>query len=447
MISSLRGIDPNRKINKDIVLSFFFRGAGLLFSLATATKYLGFFSTSDALGIWFSLISIANWMLSLDFGVGNGLRNRLTEMIAVDSDDDSIRDVVAAGIVSSLLISLTLALVGFVVIAWVDWSKFFRVGEHLSASGFNVRGAVLIVYSGTLLQLVLRTTTSILYALQKPTANSLLSFMTSVLLFTGTTLIRPSSDASALRMASIVQVTAMIAPLIVATVFVYCCSSANIIPRFSSKSWRRVREVSSLGVHFFYVQTAYMAVVASNEMFLNHLYGNKAVVEYQFQFRIFSLVATAFTIIATPFWSYFTRVYTQKNYHGFVTALRKVLVLALFASVGTVLLAFVVPIVHPVFADGKLRAPSSVELVSMTCTTLATIWVAALSTITNGLGYLRAQAIGFSVGIILKTILILLARNLNALGWSAAPLATGLCFLPYFTLELRVLKRVTREVI
>jgi len=45
-----------------------------------AINYLG----KVEYGIWLTLASILSWLINLDFGIGNGLRNKLAESLALN---------------------------------------------------------------------------------------------------------------------------------------------------------------------------------------------------------------------------------------------------------------------------------------------------------------------------------------------------------------------------
>lgn len=48
-----------------------------MLALFTMPAYMRFFQDQAILGIWYTIISILNWVMYFDLGLGNGLRNIL----------------------------------------------------------------------------------------------------------------------------------------------------------------------------------------------------------------------------------------------------------------------------------------------------------------------------------------------------------------------------------
>ena len=69
------------KANQNVCLSFLFKGGIVLINLLLVPILINFLGV-EKYGVWIAATSIIAWMNFFDVGLGNGLRNRLSESLA-----------------------------------------------------------------------------------------------------------------------------------------------------------------------------------------------------------------------------------------------------------------------------------------------------------------------------------------------------------------------------
>lgn len=69
--------DHNRQVIKNMLGAFLVKGASLVVSLILLPMYIRFFNDKTSLGLWYTILSVLNWVTLFDLGLGHGLRNKL----------------------------------------------------------------------------------------------------------------------------------------------------------------------------------------------------------------------------------------------------------------------------------------------------------------------------------------------------------------------------------
>lgn len=106
-------------------------------------RYLG----NERYGIWSTMLSIFSWIILFDVGIGNGLRNKLTESLAKGSLEDAKR-YVSTGYIALGAISFFLFVVFIVCGQNINWQVVFntnRVGLSELKTSVTLAGSFIII--------------------------------------------------------------------------------------------------------------------------------------------------------------------------------------------------------------------------------------------------------------------------------------------------------------
>ena len=166
MLNKLKSLSGNnRTIAINVAGAFLVRGAALVVSLFTMPAYLRFFNNNATLGIWYTILSVLNWVILFDLGLGNGLRNKLPGCI-IEGNKEKAKEYIASTYAGTGLVVIVWAVVGFLAIRLVNWNSFLNILTQ-DVGAYALRTSIAITFCGVMVQFVLKTITSILYALQK----------------------------------------------------------------------------------------------------------------------------------------------------------------------------------------------------------------------------------------------------------------------------------------
>lgn len=121
-VMSLIKLNYSKRTNKalfNIASSFVIKGASILLSLLLVPITLDYLNPYEY-GIWLTLSSVLMWINYFDIGLGNGLRNKLSEALAV-GDDNLARIYVSTSFFILFLIALSIFFIFLLSKDWIDW--------------------------------------------------------------------------------------------------------------------------------------------------------------------------------------------------------------------------------------------------------------------------------------------------------------------------------------
>lgn len=439
-LNKLRSLGENDKIvYKNVAGAFLVKGFALFVTLYTLPSYISFFNDSELLGLWFTILSLLNWILNFDLGIGNGLRNHLSTSLASGTPEESKRYISSAYFSVGVIVLLLSAIFPF-VIKGADFNNLLNIDASI-VSLEALYYSIVIVFIGVMLQFWLKLINSVLYALQLSSLNNLLVLCTNILILAYVKLAPSSDNDTNIIVMAVVHAVAVIIPLLWATWYVFRKRLKFSRPSFKYVTVMHTKKVLSLGGIFFFVQIAYMVIMSTNEFLITKTTSNSDVIDYQAYYKLFSLGSTIFALTLTPIWSVITKAKAENNILWIENTYRRFTGFALlFIVCEFVLILFTKPIIHIWLGEETL---SHIDI--RTCVIFAffastMIYVSLLSSIANGLGKLKTQSICYGIGAILKVPLSVFLVSYLA-SWEGVIIANIICMLIYCICEPIVLRK------
>lgn len=422
IIKKFNSLSENNKIIlKNVLGAFTVKGLALVVSLFTMPAYMRYFNNEVALGLWFTLLSVLSWILNFDLGIGNGLRNKLTMTLATDDVAES-KKYLSSAYISIGILCVILSVVFMFVSSFWNWNTVFNIEEGIVSQSAMLQ-TVRIVFVGIILQLLFKLITSVLYALQKSSVNNFLSLITSIITLICVLIIPSRNNDQNMICMAWVHVLAVILPLLVTTIILFSGKILRkCIPSLKCFSLMHTKAILALGGVFLFVQLAYMLIMSTNEYLIAFFCGNQYVTEYQIYYRLFSLGSTVFCLALTPVWSAVTKALAQQDIYWIKRLYRVLLKLSLVGSVAVFLLIPILQLLVDIWLGDNSISVNYLHAVAFAGLGSLMILNSALSSVANGLGKLKTQAICFCIGALIKVplawILVLLFESWIGVVWA-----------------------------
>lgn len=402
----------NRNLFNNILSAFIIKGISLCISVFSMPLYIKYFDNNEALGLWYTLLSIISWVLICDLGLGNGLRNKLTEAIVL-KDTVRCRKLISSTYAILSTAILPVLLFGVVVIPQLDLNKFFNVSSQ-TVSPDSLKYSFVILFLGICCSFVLKVINSIIYAVQKSSLNNLLTLITSVIPLIYIAIFKSNSIDINLVALSYVHIFAVNFPLLLATVIAFFGTSLKTCrPSFEFIDKGIARQIFSIGVGFFVTQILFMLLTNTNEIIISRVYSSEFVVEYNIYFKLFTIIGSLYMLALTPMWSKVTKDLMEKKYGTLIKTNRVLLLISFVASLTEFALIPFLQMVINIWLGDKAITVNYITALIFAFYGSTYILNVVLTTIANGIGKLKTQMIFYGIGVVLKIPVILLLANLT----------------------------------
>ncbi|MHB1685933.1 MAG: lipopolysaccharide biosynthesis protein [Ignavibacteriaceae bacterium] len=414
------GSSRSGKAKKNIIILFFLNGFNFLatFLLVPLTiKYLG----QTEYGLWLTLSSILMFLGYMDFGIGNGLRNKLAEALAKDQKGmaktyvSTAYATFGAGII--LLWLIFLAVFGF-----INWQKILNAPGYLTG---EVNKLIFWVFIFFLLQFLFKLLTSIINADQKPAVNGLLSVLSNSLTLLLVFILYITTKGNLFYLgfgSSIIPILVFL----VASLFLFSKSYRSFSPSFNAVNIKYSRDLFSLGMQFFIIQVAGLILFATDNIIITQLFGPKEVTTYNIAFKYFNYITLIFNIILAPFWSGYTEAFVKDEIAWIKKVTNKILKIWVLLSSLVVIMIITSNFVYKIWVGSEIKVPFLLSIVMGLFVVLAN-WNNIFAYFINGVGKIRLQFYNaIFVAVINIPLSIFFAKHLN-MGISGVMAATCVC--------------------
>ena len=336
-------------------------------------------------GIWLTLSSIITWAALFDMGLGNGLKNKLAQDIALNKFTEA-KSYVSSTYAIMIVIAALLFIAFSVINPYLNWQRILNVPYN---AGLNLSSLVFIVFTFFCFQFVIQLINTVFTANQAPAKPALLNLIGQVFtLITVLFLIKYTQGSLLYLIISITAIPLLV--MLIGSIWFYRGSYSTIAPSFSFINIKYAKELLSVGGSFFIIQIAALVMYESDNIVITQLFGPKEVTTFNIAYKLFSVILMFFVIIITPFWSAFTEAYAKQDHDWIKATLSKINRLWLALSICAIGLLIASPIIYRLWVGTSITVPFVLSL-GMTFYTIAFIGQVIYVQFLNGIGKIKLQ--------------------------------------------------------
>lgn len=415
MISKIKvffnsGSERSQLIKKNIFGTFGLKGVSMAASFVFVPLTIGYVS-NQLYGVWLAVASVLSWIGLFDVGFGNGLRNRLTENLAL-GNLEKCQQYVSTTYCSLMMIFLPLAVICTIGCGWVNWSSLLNVSPALND---DVLQTVRIIVAFSCFTFVAKTLSTILLALQFNALSSMMDTIGQVLVLIVIGILTLCTKGCLLYLALALTVCPLLV-YIVASIFLFRGKYRYLCPKWSFVRKELVKDVLNLGLKFFIIQIACLVLYGTMNVIISHVSSPEYVTEYNVVYKYLAVPQMIFNIILAPFWSAYTDAYTLKDYGWMRNLYAKLLKMYLGCMAVLLMLCALYPIAFHLWLGDKVE-------IHLTMVIVVALYVAIMSfcglnsNVLNGTGCVTLQLYGSLIMTVTNIPLALwLGKYLGAAG-------------------------------
>lgn len=394
-------------LKRNIIGSFVIKGLALLVSFFSLPVYISYFSGDAVLGVWLTLLSILQWIMTFDLGLGNGLKNKLVEALSKD-DKEKAKELVSCTYFSTILIGAIIMVAGILFFSLIDLNKMFNISPII-VSPLYLKLSVIIAFISICLEFILKNVISIYQALQKQAISSSFSLISSFLLICYASIFKFAQPNLQILFISIAYLFIINLPFLFGTLNVFNKNLKFAKPSIKYFTLKGSKAVMSLGLAFFVIQISLLVINSTNNFLISNIFGSETTVIFTKYYRPYNIIYSLFALISVPYWAMVAKAKSE----GDIVYVRKMFKeIVMFALLFAVLLTFMTIILQP-FLNLWLKEDSiTVDwkiAILLALNSFELIFIGAFTSIANGLSQIKPQLFStLAIGIVKIPLLYLI---------------------------------------
>lgn len=292
-------------------------------------KYLGV----EQFGIWSTMLTLITWVMLFDLGIGNGLKNKISESLALDNPEQALR-----------YISTAYGLVGFISFAlftmfllssnWLPWQTIFNTR---SISEEDLKYGVITLSFFIFFNFWISLVNQIYHGLQKSSVVVLGQFVSNISALILVFLLYQLTESSMLFMVWAYGVSLVLANI--ALTFFLFKSHRKLTPTIKKFDSKKISPLLSLGIKFFIIQLAALVIFMTDKLLITQLLGPEHVTPYEVLFKLFSVFAIIQSLLLAPLWPAYSDAYQSGDLDWIRANIKKQIKIVMVLSTGAFFLA------------------------------------------------------------------------------------------------------------
>ncbi|UOD35671.1 oligosaccharide flippase family protein [Deferribacteraceae bacterium V6Fe1] len=371
-------------------------------------KYLG----KEQYGIWSTLLSIVSWVVLFDVGIGNGLRNKISESLAKD-DKKEAQNYISAAYVIIGLISMFLLGIFLVISNFISWQNVFNTSI---LSNSELKDIVNITAVFLFVNFWLSLINQVFNGLQKTSIVVFNQFLSNAFALISVYILYSYFESSLFNLAFVYGMSLVMSSLLLSLWFYG--KNRDLVPRIKNYGKKYVKSITSLGFQFFIIQIAVIVIFTTDKILITQLFGPEYVASYDVVFKLFSVITIVHSLLMAPLWSAYSDAYHREDFAWIRKTIKNQLKLYALFVLGTIVLIFLAKKIIYLWIGNSVQVDNML-IIAMGAFVLVSTWNNLFAYFINATNNLKIQIITSIIAMIINiplSIFIVKKYNIGTYG-------------------------------
>jgi len=382
-VNTATSIGRTKNYFKQLKSSFIFKVLTILCGFLTIPlmiKYLG----DEQYGIWSTLLSMVSWIVLFDIGIGNGLRNKISESLAKENTKEA-QSYISTAYVLIGCISLVLLLVFLVISEYIPWLRVFNtsiISENDLRYVINITASILFI------NFWLSLINQVFNGIQKTSLTVFNQFLSNTFAIISIFILYKFFESSLVKLATVYGLSLLLSSILLS--FWFFTKNTEFIPKIKNYAHIYTKSITSLGFQFFIIQIAYVIIFTTDKMLITQLFGPEYVTGYDVVFKLFSVITIAHSLLLAPLWAAYSDAYHREDFEWIQKTIKIQLKIYVLFILGTILLMFLAQPIISIWI-GKDFVVDKLIIISIGFFVLISVWCNIFSYYLNATNKLNVQ--------------------------------------------------------
>ena len=353
------------------------------------------FLDSSHYGVYITIASIVAWTHQFDFGLGSGLRYKLTEAISTRNETRG-KQLVSTAYLSMSAIMLAVLLMSLPIIFNLNWNNILNC-DFIGLSELVL--CVCMVLAVFVVQFVLELITVVLQSDQRAAISNIFKPLANLLTVVVVLVMRNYTHNS-LFLACLAMTVPIVVVLFIANVWLFFKRYNMIAPSFHDFRRDCIRDIYSLGLKYFAGQFSSLIVFSTASFLLSHYVNPVEAAVYNTAWTYFGLIVMFNAMVLTPLVAAVTDAYVKGEERWIKNIFIKIRIYSFVLTAGSLIMLAVSQIAFHLWVGDKIIVPWGLAVI-MTVYFICNIWITPYKNFLGGVGKMNVTVIISFVKIVL----------------------------------------------